>query len=130
AAVRRPDPRRRPQLQVEPALQRGGTGPRAGRRRRNRGRTASHGAIAGLLLPYRWVDALYPDPGGPALGKPELDRAGVGQVDDAVRMEGAAVVDPHYDAALIVQVGDPDITGQGQRLVRRCHAIQVVLLAV
>src|SRR5690606_39623113 len=80
--------------------------------------------------PCRRVDSLYPDPGGAALGKSELDRAGVGQVDDAVRMEGAAVVAPHYDAALIVQVGDPDITGQGQRLVRRCHAIQVVLLAV
>src|SRR5690606_12967728 len=89
-----------------------------------------HGAIAILLLPYHRVDSLYPDPSGPALGKSELDRAGVGQVDDTVRMERTAVVDPHYDAALIIQVGDPDVTGQRQRLVRRSHAVQVGLPAV
>ena len=41
-------------------------------------------------------------------------------------MEGAAVIDPHDDAPAVVQIGDIDITGQGQVLVRCGHAIHVI----
>ncbi|MNH16452.1 hypothetical protein D3C79_760960 [compost metagenome] len=67
---------------------------------------------------------------GAALGIAELFRRRVGQVDDAVGVERATVVDAQDHAATVGQVGHPHIGRQRQGLVRRAHAVQVIELAV
>ena len=59
----------------------------------------------------------------------ELCGRGVRQVDDAIADKGAAVVDPHHDAAPVLQIGDSNVGGQRQRLVSGRHAIHVVRFA-
>ncbi|MCY1499207.1 hypothetical protein D9M68_332170 [compost metagenome] len=80
--------------------------------------------------PLMGIDALDLDPGGAGLGITELLRRGEGEVDDAVGIERATVVDPQDHAAAVVQVGHPDIARQRQGLVRGGHAVEVVGLAV
>ncbi|MNT14485.1 hypothetical protein D3C72_1494940 [compost metagenome] len=67
---------------------------------------------------------------GTDLGITELLRRGIGQVDDAVRIERPTVVHPQDHAAAVGQVGHPHVGRQRQGLVRRAHAVQVVQLAV
>ena len=69
------------------------------------------------------------DHGGAVSQHVELRGRGVGQIDDAVSDERSAVVDADHDAAAVLQVRDPHVTGQGQRLVRGGHAVHVVSLA-
>ena len=59
----------------------------------------------------------------------ELGGGGVGQVDDAIADERAAIVDAHDDLAAVAQVGDLGVAGDGQRLVRGRHGVHVVALA-
>ena len=59
----------------------------------------------------------------------ELGRGGVGQVDDAVADERAAVVDAHDHLAAIAQVGDLGVARDRQGLVRGGHRVHVVRLA-
>ena len=51
---------------------------------------------------------------------------GVGQVDDSVSMEGAAVVHPYDDAAPVAYVGHPRIGGQRQGRMGGGHREHVV----
>ncbi|MNE47904.1 hypothetical protein D3C80_1423330 [compost metagenome] len=76
------------------------------------------------------IDALDLDPRRTALGITELLRRGEGQIDDPVRIERPAVVDPQNRALAVFQVGHPHVTGQRQGLVRGGHAVQVVGFAV
>ncbi len=59
----------------------------------------------------------------------EPDRRRVRQVDDAAIVERPAVVDPHDQAASILEVGHPHVTRKRQALVRRGHGVHVVGLA-
>jgi len=54
----------------------------------------------------------------------------LGEVDDAVAVEGSPVVDAHVDARPVARVGDTEHRVEGQGLVRRCHGVHVKLLAV
>ena len=59
----------------------------------------------------------------------ELRGRGVGEVDEAVGDEGAAIVDAHDDAAAVAEVGDARIARKRQRLVGGGHPVHVVGLA-
>ncbi len=55
----------------------------------------------------------------------ELSCCAVGEVDDALREEFAAVGDGDDDAAVVAQVGDPDLAAEGQIAVRCCELVHV-----
>src|SRR5690606_40402737 len=80
--------------------------------------------------PLIGIDSLHMHPRRTTLREAELLGRGEGQVDDAVGVEGAAIVDAQDDLAPVVQVGDLHVAGQGQGLVGGGHAVQVVTFAV
>ena len=51
------------------------------------------------------------------------------QVYDSIWFKRASVIDPDYDATAVAQVGDANIGGERQRLVRGGHGVHVVRLA-
>ncbi len=67
----------------------------------------------------RWRDfhQLDPDPGRAGPQDPQLVRRAVGEIQDAVTVERAAVIDPDYDSLAILQIGDFQIGRQRQVLV-------------
>ena len=77
----------------------------------------------------RRVDAANLDHGRAIAQHVELCGGRVGQVDDSIADEGAAIVDPHHDAAAVLQIRDPHVGGQRQRLMSGGHAVHVVGLA-
>ncbi len=70
------------------------------------------------------------DPGGTGLGVAQLLGRSVRQVDDAVRIERATVVNPQNHCLTVIQIGYLDVAGQRQGLVRGTHAVQVIYLAI
>ena len=77
----------------------------------------------------RRQDALDLDQGAAVADVAELPGGGVGQVDDALGMEGAAVVDAHHHRLAVGEVGDAHVAGNRQRRMRRGHGVHVVGLA-
>src|SRR6185312_6425009 len=73
---------------------------------------------------------LHFDEGGAGAQHAELGGGGVGEVDEPVRYEGAAVVDLHDHALAVLQVGDPRVAGDRHHLVGGGHGVHVVGLAV
>jgi len=53
----------------------------------------------------------------------------LGEVDDAVAVEGSPVVDAHVDALPVADVGNADPRVEGEGLVRRRHRVLVERLA-
>src|SRR5215831_7463590 len=112
----------------------------AGRETRRTRRTARMRGIAPRL--YRAL-ALHPaEPGVPARkncldldrraarsGVAEPVRRGVRQIDEAIGMERAAVVDAHDDAPPVGQIGDAGVARYRQDRVRRGHGVHVVALS-
>ncbi len=103
-----------------------------GDRRRVRGGSGCHGSRCGSAEPgarARRRDHTHFDRRRARQQHVELGRGGVGQVDDAIADERAAVVDAHHHLAAVAQVGDFGVGGNRQRLVRRRHGVHVVGLA-
>ena len=59
----------------------------------------------------------------------ELGGRRIGQIDDAVGDERAAIVDAHDHAAAVGEIGDARVAGQRQRLVRGGHREHVIRFA-
>ena len=61
--------------------------------------------------------------GDTAVAEAQLRRGGLGQVDDALAHEGAAIVDRHFDFPTGILVSHLDLGAKGQRSMRGSHGI-------
>lgn len=65
------------------------------------------------------------DRGGAAIAEAERGGGGLGQVDDALAVEGATVVDGDFDGIAGPLVGDFDLGAERQGAMRRRHGVLV-----
>ncbi|MNC29260.1 hypothetical protein D3C75_775040 [compost metagenome] len=75
-------------------------------------------------------DELQPHPGLAPIDHLQLFGRGMGEIDQALAAEGAAIVDPHYGLQPVVQVGDPHIARQRQVAVGGAEQGAVLHVAV
>ena len=75
------------------------------------------------------VDAANLDHGRAIAQHVELCSGRVREVDDSIADEGTAIVDPHHDAAAVLQIRDPYVGGQRQSLMSGGHGVHIVGLA-
>ena len=75
------------------------------------------------------IEQLHLHAGAAVVDIAELVRGEIGKIDHPAVQERAAIVDPHHDAAAVLEVGDPGVARQRQRRMRSGHAVHVVALA-